>query len=86
MTKLSTYLKESSLSKVFRHNEKHDCGALTAFRKARDCGDGIVYTKAENKKRNISLETKLQSIGYDIIKVGGKIKKRRKCFCCGCHR
>jgi len=25
-------LNESSLSRVWSHNEKHDCGAMTAFR------------------------------------------------------
>lgn len=38
MTKLA-------LSKILRLNEKHDCGALTAFRIAENCGLGEIITK-----------------------------------------
>ncbi len=40
MKEFSTYLQESSLSRLWKHNEEHDCGAMTAFRKAADCGEG----------------------------------------------
>jgi len=72
MTKLENYLKESSLSRILKHNINHDCGALTAFRKARDCGAGEKYTHKENQKRNKSLKAKLLSMGYNITSVRGK--------------
>jgi hypothetical protein len=31
-------LFESSLSRLWRHNDIHDCAALTAFRKYHNCG------------------------------------------------
>ena len=58
------YLQESSLSRLWRHNGEHDCGAMTAFRTAADCGDGEKYTKADNIKRNKSLLAKIKSKGY----------------------
>lgn len=60
---LEKYLVETSLSRVLRHNEKYDCGAMTAFRVASDCGTGVPYTKSDNKKRNKSLKAKLMSLG-----------------------
>jgi hypothetical protein len=65
-------LNESSLSRVWRHNEEHDCAAMTAFRKARDCGKGEEYTKKENKARNKSLLSKLKSKGYSVTSLKGK--------------
>ena len=44
MSKLSEYLNESSISRIYRHNEKHDCGTITAFRDS--------YSYEDNKKRN----------------------------------
>jgi len=64
-------LNESSLSRLWSHNEKHDCGALTAFRTAADCGNGEPYTPADNKKRNRSLMAKLKSKGYGLTKLKG---------------
>lgn len=64
-------INESSLSRVWRHNEEHDCAAFTAFRKAPDCGNGTPYTKAENKARNKSLLAKLKSLGYGVTKLQG---------------
>lgn len=70
------YLKESlmvesSLSRVWTHNEQHDCGALTAFRKAENCGEGKPYTHKENMARNKSLLAKLQSKGYGVTTLRG---------------
>ena len=70
--KFKTYLQESSLSRLWRHNEKHDCGAMTAFRTAADCGEGEKYTKADNKKRNKSLLAKIKSKGYGATTLKGK--------------
>ena len=64
-------MKESSLSRLWTHNEKHDCGAMTAFRDAADCGEGEKYTPADNKKRNRSLMSKLKSKGYGLTKLKG---------------
>ena len=64
-------LNESSLSRIWKHNELHACGALTAYRKAPDCGNGEPYTKADNKKRNKSLLAKLLSKGYGVTKLKG---------------
>ena len=49
MKKFNTYLQESSLSRLWRHNEKHDCGAMTAFRTAADCGEGVKTVKRDEK-------------------------------------
>jgi len=62
---------ESSLSRVWKHNEEHDCAAFTAFRKAEDCGKGKEYTKDDNKARNKSLLAKLKSKGYGVTKLKG---------------
>jgi hypothetical protein len=57
-------LSESSLSKIFRYNEKFDCGAITSFRRN--------YSKKENRQRNRSLKAKLINKGYELIKILGK--------------
>ena len=66
MKKFNIYLQESSLSRLWRHNEKHDCGAMTAFRNAEGGGFGERYSNADNKKRNRSLLAKLKSKGYYV--------------------
>lgn len=65
------YLTESSLSRIWKHNEEHDCGALTAFRAARDCGNGKPYKAEENKARNKSLLSKLKSKKYGVTRLKG---------------
>ncbi len=62
---------ESSLSRLWRHNENFDCGAMTAFRKAEDCGEGKEYTRKDNQKRNAALAADLKSKGYGITKIMG---------------
>lgn len=64
-------LNESSLSRVYAQTQKHDYGTITAFRYARDCGQGEVYTRAENKKRNKVLLGKLKAQGYSITSIKG---------------
>ena len=44
-------MNESSLSRLWTHNEKHDCGAITAFRVAADCGNGKQYTIPKEVKK-----------------------------------
>ena len=70
--KFQTYLEESSLSRLWQHNGEHDCGAMTAFRTAADCGEGEKYTNADNKKRNKSLLAKIKSKGYGATTLKGK--------------
>ena len=65
-------LNESSLSRVYRHNLLHDCGALTAWRKAEKCGTGRLYTHAENVQRNRSLLAKLKARGYGVTTLHGR--------------
>lgn len=72
MSKLKNYLKESSLSRLFKHFILHDCGIMSAFRIAEDCGKGERYSKNDNLKRNKSLLAKLKSKGYDITRILGK--------------
>lgn len=65
-------LNESSLSRLYRHNIDHDCGAMSAFRKGPDCGTGsVLYTRTENRQRNKSLLAKLLSRGYGVISISG---------------
>lgn len=86
MSKLRDFINESSLSRVWEHNEEHDCGALTAFRKARDCGEGEPYSKKENQARNKSLLSKLKMRGYSVTSLkgyypeGGKDSKEESFF------
>ena len=75
MKKNKTYdklINESSLSRVWRHSNDHDCGAMTAFRFAGACGNGDVYTSKENAQRNKSLLAKLKSKGYGVTKLHGR--------------
>jgi hypothetical protein len=64
-------LNESGLSRIWKHMENHDCGLLTAFRHAKACGKGDVYTKEENLKRNKSMLAKLQAKRYGVTSVKG---------------
>lgn len=86
MKSFKDVINESSLSRIWRHNEKHDCAAMTAFRNNRDCGEGEPYTKDENKKRNKSLLAKLKSMGYSVTTLqgqypeGGKVSKETSYF------
>jgi len=79
-------LNESSLSRIWSHNEKHDCGAMTAFRTAADCSKGEKYTNKVNKARNKKLLGKLLGMGYGVTKLigrypeGGKSSKELSFF------
>ena len=65
--KILNTIDESSLSRLWQHNQKHDCGAITAFRIYKDPVAEIKYTKAENLKRNQALTARLIIIGYRSI-------------------
>lgn len=82
-----SHITESSLSRLWRHNDMHDCGAITAFRKYHNCGynsDGSVATggsdqsepqqlsRKDNQKRNLALAADLKSLGYGLTKIIGE--------------
>jgi hypothetical protein len=81
-------INESSLSRLWRHNEEHDCAALTAFRKTEGCGDEgeKEFTRKENLQRNKSLNVKLLSKDYSVTQLkgqypeGGKVTKEISYF------
>lgn len=64
-------LNESSLSRVYKHYQKHDTGTISAFRYARDCGNGKQYTVSENLQRSAVLKAKLLKLGYGVTKIKG---------------
>jgi hypothetical protein len=69
-------IQESSLSRLFSKMRKYDCGIISAFRYAPDCGKGEPYSKSDNLKRNKSLLTKLQkNYNYSITRVIGAFKE-----------
>ena len=57
---------------MYRHNLLHDCGALTAWRKAEKCGEGRLFTHKENAQRNRSLLSKLKARGYGVTTLRGR--------------
>jgi hypothetical protein len=68
---LKQNLNEKSLSRLVKHMEEHDTGTMSAWRTARDCGEGDVYTYKENKQRNKSLLAKLMATRYQVTSVRG---------------
>lgn len=84
-------VQESSLSRIWQHNEEHDCGALTAHRKGRKCGLGDRYTNKENLARNKSMTAKLTAKGYGITRLhgeypeGGELQKEISYFVVDLH-
>ena len=69
--KLKQYINESSLSRVWRHVTKHDSGTISAYRYVRNCGKGDRYTRAEKKKRNNILKSRLLRLGYGVTDIRG---------------
>lgn len=83
MKAFKEFIDESSLSRIWKHNIEHDCGAMTAFRKYNNCGyneDGtpcddeepIELTKQENNIRNKSLLSDLIKLGYGTTRLLGQ--------------
>lgn len=64
-------IEESSLSRVWKQVTEHDSGTISAFRSARDCGNGEKYSKNENMKRSTVLKSKLLSMGYGVTRIDG---------------
>ena len=63
--------KESSLSRIWKHTKEHDSGTISAFRYARDCGEGEIFTKKQNKDNNTKLKAQLLSLGYGVTAIAG---------------
>lgn len=68
---MTSSLNESSLSRVYSQTQKHDYGTITAFRYAKDCGEGEVYSKSQNKQRNKVLLGELRKRGYSVTSIKG---------------
>lgn len=76
------HLDESSLSRLWKHNELHDCGAITAFRKYHNCGydvngdpcddTPVELSTKEKTKRNLALASDIKKMGYNTTKIVGK--------------
>ncbi len=64
-------VNESSLSRVWSQTQEFDSGTISAYRDARECGEGKKYTKAEKQKRNGVLLSKLMTEGYGVTKIKG---------------
>jgi hypothetical protein len=62
---------ESSLSRLWEHAKKHDTGTITAFRFARDCGEGKPYSETENISRNRELKSILLTKGFGVTSIKG---------------
>ena len=68
-------LNESSITRLMRHNEEHDCVCMTAYRSNREKDDfGVHKRKARvsNQKANAALGAVLRKYGYNVTKVVGK--------------
>ena len=84
MSDFKNYITESSLNRLWSHNLKHDCAALTAFRKFNNCGlddngkkdpkeeTPILLTKKEKMKRNAALSADIKKLKYNVTKIIGK--------------
>ena len=57
------FLKESSLSRLYRHMQEHDSAALSAFRNE--------FSKEENLERNRELKAELLGRGYGVTRILG---------------
>jgi hypothetical protein len=64
-------LKESSLSRIYSQVIKHNSGTISAFRSAKDCNNGDIYTTKENKDNSAILKAKLLKKGYGVTKIKG---------------
>jgi len=57
------FLKESSLSRLYKHMQEHDSAALSAFRNE--------FSKEENLERNRELKAELLGRGYGVTRILG---------------
>jgi hypothetical protein len=64
-------ISESSLSRIFKSSKEHDTGTISAFRFAKDCGEGQELSIELNKKNSLDLKNKLLALGYGVTKISG---------------
>ena len=73
---MADIVDESSITRLMRNNEKHDCICITAYRSNREKDEnGVVHkrrAKVSNQAANNALGAVLRKMGYDITKVVGK--------------
>ena len=68
-------VNESSITRLMRHNEEHDCVCMTAYRSNREKDDSGVHkrkARVSNQKANAALGSVLRKYGYNVTKVVGK--------------
>ena len=68
-------VNESSITRLMRHNEEHDCVCMTAYRSNREKDDSGVHkrkARVSNQKANAALGSVLRRYGYNVTKVVGK--------------
>ena len=68
-------VNESSITRLMRHNEEHDCVCMTAYRSNREKDDSGVHkrkARVSNQKANAALGAVLRRYGYNVTKVVGK--------------
>lgn len=68
-------LTESGLSHFLSYDNEHDLAFISAYRTARDCGQGKRYTKRENLQRSSNLLAKLMTKGYGLASVLGRFRE-----------
>ena len=72
----SKQIDESSITRLMRHNEEHDCVCMTAYRSMREQDDDGNSHKRKarisNQSANNALGAVLRKLGYQITKVVGK--------------
>jgi hypothetical protein len=67
-------VEESSLSRVFRHQDKNSIGIISASRDKDE--DGEKLTKADNRKRTDDLLTDLRNRGYEPTRLVGHFQEQ----------
>lgn len=70
-TPIIVAVNESSLSRVWSQVTKFESGTISAFRSAKDCNEGVKYSKSDNKKRSAVLKAKLLSMKYGVTPIKG---------------
>ena len=69
------FINESSLSRVRRHVQEHDCAVMTAFRgdpaDNSNCTENATMYDSDNMTRNRDLKATLLGLGFGVTKVDG---------------
>jgi hypothetical protein len=80
MSNVNKNISESSLTRVWKHTQKHEAGIITAFRSKEGCGtkkDKPINT-SQNLARNAKLKAKLMQLGYGVTEVDGSYFEKYK--------